>query len=157
MLLRLIFILFLGLIVVAHGTAQKVKRVKKPDLEGYWFGIGTEDISLRERPKFDYELQLRIIGDKVEGFSITTLTIDGQKYVAKAKIAGELHDNYFKCRETENYYEERLPSNGGWIPFDRIELILRKKGENCTLEGLYEVEGGKYFGRLKLEKTPPRV
>ena len=157
MLLR-ILILFLGLNLALPLSAQnKIKGVKKSDLEGYWFGTGIEDISLRNRPQFDYEFQLRVIGNKVEGFSITTLTIDGQKYVAKAKIAGELHDNYFKCRETENYYEERLPTGGSWIPFDRMELILRKRGEKCTLEGLYEVESGKYFGRLKLEKTPPRV
>ncbi len=156
MLLRLL-ILFLGLIVSAPLSAQKAQRVTKSDLEGYWFGTGSEDVNTRHREKFDYELQVRVVGNKVEGFSITTLTIDGQKYVAKAKIAGELHDNYLKCRETENYYEERLPMGTNWVPFDRMELILRKKGEKCTLEGLYEVQGGIDFGRIKLEKTPPRV
>ncbi len=157
MFVRLFIFLFFGLMVSVSASAQKIKAVKKSDFEGYWSGTGTEDVNAHHRDKFDYELQLRVTGNKVAGFSITTLTIDGERFVAKAKIAGEIHDNYLKCRETENYYEERLPMGSGWVPFDRMELILRKRGEKCTLEGLYEVMKGKEFGRLKLDKTPPRV
>ena len=154
---RILIFLFFGLMISVTVSAQKIQAVKKSDFEGYWSGTGTGDLNVHHRDKFDYELQLHITGNKVEGFSITTLTIEGEKFVAKAKIAGEIHDNYLKCRETENYYEERLPMGTGWVPFDKMELILRKRGEKCTLEGLYEVMKGQEFGRLKLDKTPPRV
>ncbi len=155
--LHFLILFIFGLFISVPASAQKITAVKKTDFEGYWSGTGTEDVNHHHRDKFDYELQLHITGNKVEGFSITTLTIDGEKFVAKAKIAGEIHDNYLKCRETENYYEERLPMGNGWVPFEKMELILRKRGEKCTLEGLYEVMKGAEFGRLILEKTPPRV
>ncbi len=141
----------------AFVSAQKVEKLKPNDIEGFWIGTFTVDYGFGKRDSFPYEMNIKRTKNVIEGASASTIEIDGQKYFAKAHIKGEMHDNYLKCAEFENFYEDKLPTPHYWVAFQKMELILRRKANNqLYLEGLYEIKDGT-FGRIILEKKPPRV
>ena len=143
------FFLFLSILMPPSVSAQKA------NYNGVWTGKATVDYVFGYREEFEYELILKQKGKKVSGFSTTILTIQGKKYMAKAAIEGEINGFYFKCRETHNVYEDKIPDSG-WLPFSKMELIYKEKANYPTLEGLYECTDN-MSGRLILEKKPPRV
>ncbi len=137
--------------------AQKVEKLKPTDIEGFWIGTFTVDYGFGKRDLFPYEMSIKRTKNVIEGASASTIEIDGQKYYAKARIKGEIHENYLKCAEFENLFEDKLPTPHFWVSFQKMELILRKRKDNTLyLQGLYEIKDGT-FGRIILEKKPPRV
>ncbi len=138
-------------------SAQVIEKIKPTDIEGYWIGTFTVDYGFGKRDSFPYEMSIKRTKSIIEGASASTIEIDGQKYFARAHIKGEIHENYLKCREFENFYEDRLPHPHYWVSFQKMELILKRRANNqLYLQGLYEIKDGT-FGRIILEKKPPRV
>lgn len=127
----------------------------RTDLNGIWQGKASVDFGFGYRSEFEYELLLTQKGKQVVGYSTTVLIIQGKKYIAKAAVVGEVNGKFFKCYETHNVYEDKIP-NSGWVPFSKMELIYKEKANYHTLEGLYECPD-KTGGRLFLERKPPRV
>ena len=151
---KLVLVFSLGFLHFAF-SAPPSAPLSKVNLNGIWQGKATVDFGFGYREEFEYELLLTQKGKTVTGYSTTVLVVRGKKYLAKAAIVGEIKGKYFKCHETHNVYEDKIP-NSGWVPFSKMELILKEKSNYQTLEGLYECPD-KTGGRLLLERKPPRV
>jgi hypothetical protein len=131
------------------------KEVKtQATFNGTWSGKGTVDYGFGSRTEFEYELILEQKKDgTITGVSVTFLTIDGKRYSAKALVEGKATKTYLNCAEKYNITEDKLPDSG-WIPFVKMELILKNDG--TTLEGVYECSD-KSNGRIILKRKPPQV
>jgi hypothetical protein len=131
------------------------KEIKMPTgaFNGTWSGKGTVDHGFGVRSEFEYELILEQKKDgTITGVSVTFLTIDGKRYSAKALVEGKANKTYLNCAEKYNITEDDLPESN-WIPFVKMELILKNDG---TLEGMYECSD-KSNGRILLKRKPPQV
>jgi hypothetical protein len=150
------FVFLVGNPQATFGQKAAKKQAKAPELNGNWSGKGTVDHGFGLRSEFEYELILeQKKNGTVTGVSITFLTIDGKRYCAKALVEGKMSKTYLNCAEKYNITEDKLPDSG-WIPFVKMELILKNEGENATLEGLYECSDGSH-GRIILKRKPPQV
>jgi hypothetical protein len=136
-------------------SAVNKETKSKSEFNGTWSGKGTVDYGFGSRTEFEYELILEQKKDgTITGVSVTFLTIEGKRYCAKALVEGKASKAYLNCAEKYNITEDKLPESG-WIPFVKMELILKNDG-TPTLEGLYECSD-KSNGRLILKKKPPQV
>jgi hypothetical protein len=152
----LIFILIPPSVFGQKNTPTTVKKEAKTaaNFNGTWSGKGTVDYGFGSRTEFEYELILEQKKDgTITGVSVTFLTIEGKRYCAKALVEGKANKTYLNCAEKYNITEDKLPDSG-WIPFVKMELIL--KNEGTTLEGLYECSD-KSNGRIILKRKPPQV
>jgi hypothetical protein len=152
--------LFLGDPSVYGQKNAKLSSKKDPKFQGIfngsWSGKGTVDYGFGSRTEFEYELILEQKKDgTVTGVSVTYLHIDGKRYCAKALVEGKATKNYLNCAEKYNITEDKLPDSG-WIPFVKMELILKNDGATPTLQGVYECSD-KSNGRIILTKKPPQV
>jgi hypothetical protein len=154
--------LFLNLMPTTLFGQKDAKKIVKKELKtennfnGTWSGKGTVDHGFGSRTEFEYELILEQKKDgTVTGVSVTFLHIDGKRYCAKALVEGKAKKTYLNCAEKYNITEDKLPDSG-WIPFVKMELILKTDGTNQTLEGLYECSDSSN-GRIILTRKPPQV
>lgn len=137
----------------AKSLAKKEAKTQAT-FNGTWSGKGTVDYGFGSRTEFEYELILEQKKDgTITGVSVTFLTIDGKRYSAKALVEGKANKTYLNCAEKYNITEDKLPDSG-WIPFVKMELILKNDG--TTLEGVYECSD-KSNGRIILKRKPPQV
>ncbi len=137
----------------AKNTVKTASKIKAP-FNGSWSGKGTVDYGFGTRTEFEYELILEQKKDgTITGVSVTFLHIDGKRYSAKALVEGKAVKTYLNCAEKYNITEDKLP-NSGWIPFVKMELILKNDG--TTLEGIYECSDGSN-GRIILKRKMPQV
>ncbi len=135
-------------------TSAKKETKTQGAFNGSWSGKGTVDYGFGSRTEFEYELILEQKKDGIiSGVSVTFLTIDGKRYSAKALVEGKVSKTYLNCAEKYNITEDKLPDSG-WIPFVKMELILKNDG--TTLEGVYECSD-KSNGRIILKRKPPQV
>lgn len=137
----------------AKPIAKKEAKTQAT-FNGTWSGKGTVDYGFGSRTEFEYELILEQKKDgTITGVSVTFLTIDGKRYSAKALVEGKASKTYLNCAEKYNITEDKLPDSG-WIPFVKMELILKNDG--TSLEGVYECSD-KSNGRIILKRKPPQV
>ena len=135
------------------SAAKKEANLLKTAFNGTWSGKGTVDHGFGIRSEFEYELILEQKKDgTITGVSVTFLTIGGKRYSAKALVEGKANKTYLNCAEKYNITEDPLPESS-WIPFVKMELILKPDG---TLEGIYECSD-KSNGRILLKRKPPQV
>jgi hypothetical protein len=135
------------------SSAKKEAKMPVGAFNGTWSGKGTVDHGFGIRTEFEYELILEQKKDgTITGVSVTFLQIDGKRYSAKALVEGKATKNYLNCAEKYNITEDPLPESS-WIPFVKMELILKTDG---TLEGMYECSD-RSNGRILLKRKPPQV
>jgi hypothetical protein len=152
--MKLLKTLFIFLLFCSLSTPS-VFAQKNVDFNGRWYGVSTLDYGFGMREKSEYELIIQNKKGVISGYSVTTITYNGKKYIAKAAIEGTAKGTFLKCRETHNIYEDPLP-NSNWIPFEKMELIFKLEGDKPVLEGLYQCPD-KMSGRILLKKKPPQV
>ncbi len=139
----------------AKNSTKKEAKLQG-QFNGTWSGKGTVDYGFGSRTEFEYELVLEQQKDgTITGVSITFLHIDGKRYCAKALVEGKASKTYLNCAEKYNITEDKLPDSN-WIPFVKMELILKMDGVTPSLEGLYECSD-RSNGRIILKKKPPQV
>ncbi len=156
--LCLFLILYTPSVFGQKNAPKTAKTVQKSSnhFNGTWSGRGTVDYGFGNRTEFEYELILEQRKDTlISGVSVTFLKIEGKRYSAKALVEGKCKKTYMKCSEKYNITEDKLPESN-WIPFTKMELILKMDGVTPTLEGIYECSDGSN-GRLLLKKKPPQV
>jgi hypothetical protein len=155
--LNIFFLLPFTPSVFGQKNAKSVTKKEAKTQNGFngtWSGKGTVDYGFGSRTEFEYELILEQKKDgTITGVSVTFLTIDGKRYSAKALVEGKASKTYLNCAEKYNITEDKLPDSG-WIPFVKMELILKNDG--TTLEGIYECSD-KSNGRIILKRKPPQV
>jgi hypothetical protein len=149
------FCSFFLLFYTPSVSGQSSADAAKSKLHGVWQGKATVDFGFGYREEFEYELLLRQYGKKIEGYSTTVLIKNGKRYSAYAAVQGEFTKTLLKCRETHNVREDKMP-NSSWVPFSKMELILKNVHNRYILEGLYQCPDST-GGRLILERKPPRV
>lgn len=139
------------LILLAFFTADA------QNVAGLWRGRFTSTNALQSGPNYKYELLIFQEGDKLSGFSYSTL-LDGNFY-AVCEIKGTLFEGYMVITETKTVYENPPGDNNN---FQTHILFLNAEGKEATgdwkqatkrMTQLFQEEGKTF---LKKEDDPSK-
>ncbi len=126
-------------------------------VEGLWRGRFTSNHPLQQSASYKYELLLFREGNKLTGYSYSTL-IDGQ-YYAVCEVTGNVFDDYFVVTEKKTIYQNP-PGDGGvlqshilFLNAGQQEVTGEWKQANKRTTQLF-VEEGKTF--LQKEEDPSK-
>ena len=127
------------------------------DIAGLWRGRFTSNHPLQQITEYKYELLLFQDGNKISGYSYSTV-VNGEFY-AVCEIAGNLFEGYMVITETKTLYQNPPGSEGVlqshilFLNGDTKEVSGEWKQSNKRKTQLFE-ESGKTF--LKKEDDPSK-
>lgn len=127
------------------------------DIAGLWRGRFTSNHPLQQITEYKYELLLFQDGNKISGYSYSTV-VNGEFY-AVCEIAGNLFEGYMVITETKTLYQNAPGSEGVlqshilFLNGDTKEVSGEWKQSNKRKTQLFE-ESGKTF--LKKEDDPSK-
>ncbi|HLP36795.1 hypothetical protein [Lacibacter sp.] len=127
------------------------------DIAGLWRGRFTSNHPLQQITEYKYELLLFQDGNKISGYSYSTV-VNGEFY-AVCEIAGNLFEGYMVITETKTLYQNPSGSEGVlqshilFLNSDTKEVSGEWKQSNKRKTQLFE-ESGKTF--LKKEDDPSK-
>lgn len=127
------------------------------DIAGLWRGRFTSNHPLQQITEYKYELLLFQDGNKISGYSYSTV-VNGEFY-AVCEIAGNLFEGYMVITETKTLYQNPPGSEGVlqshilFLNVDTKEVSGEWKQSNKRKTQLFE-ESGKTF--LKKEDDPSK-